>query len=134
MSGGVGAVGPAAMYGVTSHRGGGQFVPMSTHGSASRVMSPASRRPTTAPGLRHGSAELGGSPSGPNRPPGRRDRERDRDRIRSRGIPPVRQMGPQETADWDDLIGKIITALILSNEMSGIMHKSMARRMWPQPK
>ena len=107
MSGGVGAVGPAAMYGVTSHRGGGQFVPMSTHGSASRVMSPASRRPTTAPGLRYGSAALGGSPSGPNSPPGRRDRERDRDRARSRGVSPVRQMGPQETADWDDLIGKI---------------------------
>ena len=108
MAGAGGAVGPAAMQGVTSHRGGGTFVPMSNRGSASRVMSPASRnRPTTAPGLRHGSAELGGSPSGPNELPGRRDRERDRDRVRSRGISPVRQMGPQETADWDDMIEKI---------------------------
>ena len=75
-------------------------------GSASRVLSPRSR-PATGPGRRHGSAEQGNDHGRDNSVADRRslsaarDRERDRDR----------QMGPQETADWDDAIEKIHSRL-----------------------
>ena len=86
----------------SGHRGGG-FMPMAAHGSAARVMSPRARTPGSkrGPGSRHGSAEQGNSPQAMETGSAakRADRERDRDRNRS--------MRPQETADWDKLIGDI---------------------------
>ena len=98
---------------VPTHRGAGSFVPMSSHGSASRTMSPRPRQvPSTGPGRRYGSAEhssdhgVGGGGGGRSPSAARSDRERDRNR-EPRGMPATRQMGPQETADWDALIDSI---------------------------
>ena len=105
-----------------THRGGGSFIPMSTHGSASRVMTPPRRStpiPNSSPGRRHGSAELGGNPGGGGGTPGstgRADRERDRP-SRDRRTP----MGPQETMDWEDAVGSL-TARIEAVERNQRQH------------
>ena len=88
--------------GQASHRGVGTYVPLSSYGSSSRTMSPPFRARSvpapTGPGNRYGSAE-------PRNDLGSRNRERDRDRSQSRIS--SRNMGPQETMDWDKLISDI---------------------------
>ena len=56
------------------------------------------------PGRRHGSTEQSSGPRG-------RSRRRSRDRTASRTTGKARQMGPEETADWDELMNNVFSRM-----------------------